>query len=327
MEKLQKKINNLYGINVSSFERVVRGFLSENYFLKDGQKKFFLKKYGFNNTKRVTEIHTSKRHFADGGIPVILPISLLDGNTFFTYDNSHYALFPFVDERQSERGFLTDTEIISLGKMLGQIHLLGKNTILPIEKKTKPWNKEKTLANIETIRLEINKKTTLTDFDKLALENINLKKHLMLSTSTTYEDLNLPNDHLIHGDYSDQNVFFNNSNEVSHVFDFDRTCYSPRMYEFFKSMTYSIMSSNINDGDIEKAKLYLNAYLEIYPTSKDEIVNGLRFFYIKAIHRVEIENENYIKNNNRLDRFLIDDFKKIQYLSSHLQEFVEKLLQ
>jgi len=327
MEKLLKKINKLYKTDISSFEKVAKGSSSENYFLKDGQKKFFLKKYGFNDTKRITEIHNSKKYFANGGIPVILPISLLDGNTFFTDNNSQYTLFPFVDEKQSERGFLTNTEIISLGKMLGQIHLLGKNTTLPIEEKTKSWNGEKTLENIEIIRLEISKKTVLTDFDKLALENINLKKRLILSTPTTYEDLNLPSDHLIHGDYSDQNVFFNSSNEVSHVFDLDRVCYSPRMYEFFKSMMYSIMSSDINDEDIEKAKLYLNAYLEVYPVSKDEIINGLRFFYIKAIHNVWIENEHYTKNNNRLDRFLIDDFKKIQYLSNHFQEFVEKLLQ
>lgn len=133
MEQILLKLNQLYGINVSSFKKVEKGFLSDNYFLSDGIKNFFLKKYRFDNSNRIAEVHFSKKYFADGGIPVILPISLLDGKTFFECDTAYYALFPFVEGRHFERGDLSESAIISLGQMLGKIHLLGKESKLVID--------------------------------------------------------------------------------------------------------------------------------------------------------------------------------------------------
>ena len=42
MKNLLEKINELYGIHATSFEKVSKGFLSKNYILSDGKKKYFL---------------------------------------------------------------------------------------------------------------------------------------------------------------------------------------------------------------------------------------------------------------------------------------------
>lgn len=122
MENLISKINHLYGLQLHSSEKVTKGFLSENHILLSDNNKYFLKKYRFDRQERIEEIHSAKKYFADGGIPVILPITNTEGNTFFLFENGYFALFPFVSGIQLERGTLTDTAIISLGKMLGKIH-------------------------------------------------------------------------------------------------------------------------------------------------------------------------------------------------------------
>lgn len=326
MDALLVHINKLYGLELLSYEKVVRGFLSENHVLIQKDKKFFLKRYRFEEKDRIEEIHLSKKYFAKGGVPVILPLTNRNQETFFFFDGGYFALFPFVHGRQLERGSLTNAAAKSLGEMLGKIHLLGKEARLPIKERFKPWNKKKILEKISTIELQIKKIKNLNNFDRLALKNVELKKNLVLANSTTYEDLDLPSNHLIHSDYLEQNVFFDDSDNVSHVFDFEKTDYSPRMYELFRSIMYSFFHKDFSEGNFKKAKLFLNSYLKVYPTSKNELKKGLKLFYLKSIHAAWVEGEHYLKGNTRVDDFLEQDFYRINYLSKHFQEFEGKML-
>jgi len=325
MDTLLAKINELYGLCLHSSEEVTKGFLSENHILIQDDAKYFLKRYRFKNKERIEEIHSAKKYFADGGIPVILPIVDKKGTSFFLFDNGYFALFPFVSDKQFDRGTLTSRAIVSLGETLGRIHLLGKNADLPIKEKFKPWNKEEALEKIEAIHFKIKQRPNLTEFDKLASESIETKRHLIQENSIIYEDLDLPSSHLIHGDYLDQNTFFNSNDNVSYVFDFEKTDYSPRTYELFRSLMYSFLSDNVTTEDINKAKLYLNSYFKIYPCIKDELSRGLKLFYSKSIHSVWVENEHYLKGNNRADELLLNDFQRIKYLSEHFEKLESEL--
>ncbi len=327
MEKLTTKINNLYGINIISSEKVTKGFLSDNYFLFDGKNKFFLKKYRFDNPERIAEVHASKRYFSDGGIPVILPVHSIDGYTFFEQDGAYYALFPSVEGQHIERGNFNEQAITSLGEMLGKIHLLGKDSKLIINDYFKLESREKTFQKIENILAKISEVDSPSDFDKSALENVHMKKALLLKNTLSFADFNLKSDHLIHGDYLDQNVFFDESDNVKWVFDFKKTNYSPRTYELFRSMIYSLLSANITNTDLENAKKYLHAYSNVYPISNDEIQKGLHLYFVKAIHGFWVETEHYLKGNTRVDHFLFDDHRRIEYLSENLDTLVDFLTQ
>jgi Ser/Thr protein kinase RdoA (MazF antagonist) len=325
MDELLIKINDIYAISVSSSEKVAKGFLSDNYFLSDSTKRFFLKKYRFDSPNRIVEVHSSKKYFANGGIPVILPIALSNGNTFFEYDGAYYALFPFVDGKHIERSELTEASIISLGQMLGKIHLLGKGSKLIIDDRFKIKNEEKTSKEIEDILVKISEISQLDDFDKVALEDIQMKKELLLKNSITFENFGLSCDHLIHGDYLDHNVFFDEDDNVKWVFDFEKTNYSPRTYEIFRSMVYGLLSADVTEADLENARKYIDAYSSVYPISKDEMKRGLQLYFVKTIRGFWVESEHYLKGNTRVDHFLFDDYKKIKYLSKNLDSLIDTL--
>lgn len=327
MDKLISEVNRLYNLQIHSSEKVAKGFLSENHILYGDDKKYFLKRYRFDKQKRIEEIHSVKRYFASGGIPVILPIINTEGNTFFLFDGGYFALFPFVSDIQIERGCLTDAAIISLGEMLGRMHLLGKVSTLTIEESFKSWNTEKALEKIEAVYNEIQKVTDPTEFDKLALKSVETKKKLIKNNQTKYKDLNLPSDHLIHGDYLDHNVFFDRDHKVSFVFDFEKADYSPRMYELFRSLMYTFLSDGVNEEELRKAKLYLKSYLSVYPTSINELVVGLKLFYLKSIHGLWVEVEHYLNKNDRVDQFLLNDFQRIEYLSENIDDFGRNLFE
>ncbi len=325
MKDILIKINLLYGINVISFEKVTKGFLSDNYFITDKKTKYFLKKYRFDNADRIIEIHSVKHFFANGGIPVIIPISSLNGKTFFEHDGGYYALFPFIDGKHFEKGTLTEEAIISLGQMLGKIHLLGKESKLVINDRFKIESEEKTFMKIEDILNRISEVSLPNNFDKVALENVHMKRDLLLKNKVSFESSGFKCDHLIHGDYLDHNVFFDDSDKVKWVFDFEKSNYSPRVYELFRSMIYIIFNSDVTEIDLKNARKYIDAYSSVYSISSDEIKKGLQLFYVKAIHGFWVEGEHYLNGNTRVDHFLFDDYKRVKYISENLDTLVDSL--
>jgi len=326
MDTLLSHVSKIYGLHINTFQKVSKGSLSENYILFEDTNKYFLKKYRFDNKEKIKEIHLVKNYFAQSGIPVILPIKNKNNETFFLFKKEYYALFPFILDKELEENSLTDKAIISLGKMLGKIHLLGKNAKLSIKEVFKEWDKKKSLKKIDTISSIIKKRHRKTDFDKLALDSIEIKKKLIQINTITFSDLSLKSDHLIHGDYIYHNVFFNKNDLVSKVFDFEKTDYSPRVYELLRAVFHSFFNKNIQKKDIRKAKLFIKAYCSIYPISKKEISKGLKLFYLKLIHGVWVEEEHYMKNNNRVDKFLQNNFDLLQYLLKNYKEFEKELI-
>jgi len=327
MQDLLAKINNIYNLTITSSEKVTLGFLSDNYFLSDSNNKFFLKKYRFDNSNRIAEVHSSKKYFSEGGIPVILPIPLLNGSTFFEHNGAYFALFPFVDGRHIEKDNLTETAIISLGRMLGKIHLLGRDSNLVINDQFKIENEEKTFKKIEDIITKISEVESLNDFDRVALENVQAKKDLILKSTINFERLGTKNDHLIHGDFLYHNVFFDENDNVKWVFDFEKTNYSPRTYELFRSIVIGLLSADVTQTDLENARKYIDAYSSVYPISKDEIKRGLQLYFVKTTHGFWVEGEHYLKGNTRVDNFLFDDHKRIKYLSTNLNLLIDVLTQ
>jgi hypothetical protein len=100
MEGLIKEINRRYCLKAHFINKVDKGFLTENHILFDSTNKYFLKRYRFDKKEKIEEIHNAKKYFAQGGIPVILPIIHKEGNTFLFFDGAYFALFPFVDGLQ-----------------------------------------------------------------------------------------------------------------------------------------------------------------------------------------------------------------------------------
>ncbi len=326
MNQIISKINELYDTNIISSERVKKGFLTENFILSDGQTRYFLKKYRSNNLERINEIHEVKRYFANGAIPVVLPKSLSDGKTSFEYDGAYFALFPFVEGKHIEKNDINESAINSLGKMLGKIHLAGKESRLKVNKYFNIEDKDETLKRIDEILCKIAEITIKNDFDNIAIENLQLKKELISKNTLKISDLTWKSDHLIHGDYHEQNVFFDDEDEVKWVFDFEKTIYAPRTFELFRSMSILFMTQDINRRGLDNAKKYLKAYESIYPISEDEIRLGLQLYFVKLFHGIWVETEHYINGNTRIDHFIFNDFYRLNYLTQNLDLFTNNML-
>lgn len=323
MQDIIAKVNELYKTNINTYVKVSSGVLSENYILHSGYNKLFLKKYRFKDETKIKETHNAKKYFSEKDIPVIMPIKYNLAYTYFEYNKSFYALFPFVEDIELTKDTLTQESVISMGNMLGKIHKAGRDAKIITRDNFKLGNKEVSITeinNIINIILSIEKPS---EFDKISLEALRLR----LKLSDKYKDsIHVECDHLIHGDYLIHNVFFDNNNQVKWVFDFEKASYAPRSYELFRSMFYSIMSHNFTEKDLQYMKLYLDSYSNIYPISKEEIVYGLNLFTIKTIYSFWVISEHYINKNTRADHFILDDYNRVKHISENFNLLVDTFI-
>ena len=316
MQSLLQEISRLYGLELSFVEKANKGILTENYILADEVTKYFLKKYSFDNEARVQEVHSAKKWFSDNGVPVILPIKN-SADTYFFFENAYYALFPFVLGYHIEQLEHTEVSVRSLGRNLGLLHVAGSKSKLPIVSHFKPWNKEASLKVINSCIEKLQEIDSPNSLDFAVLEESFAKKKLVEENILLFEDFNFKSDHLIHGDFLDHNVFFNEAGEVTHIFDFEKTEYAPCVYELIRCMMYSFLSKEITHRELGLAKAYLSAYSEIYPMSSLEIKNGIDFYYIKMIHTMWLVSEAYIQGNKKVVPFLADGIRRFEYLTYH----------
>lgn len=332
MDKLLSTVSELYNLSPLNYlEQVSGGFLSENHILadKDG-RKYFLKRYRFDDSNKIQEIHSAKTFFSEKGIPAIMPLLTQSGETFFSYHQGFYALFPFVRGIQFERGELPKQAIISLGTMMGKVHLAGKQSTLKISDELKQREKDKFFEKLATIQEKFRSIALPSEIDNIVKASIDLKQSLVekyWSEKNSFSDTRLPNDHLIHGDYYVLNVFFDAQNNVSHVFDYEKTQYAPRSYELFRSLFYSFFGDRIVPKNIEDIKLYFDSYRDVYPISDEEVRQGFQSYYIDEIHNLWAQHEHIVKQNKRVSPLVQLNHERVKYVSENANILLEILLQ
>lgn len=322
------KIRELYKIAKSAelSEMVSGGYLSHNFILQSDDTKFFLKQYRFDSIEKIKEIHRAKFFFKDGGVPIILPIQSDKGDFVFEDAGKFYSLFPFVEGRIIRRTKRSPKTFASAGKMLAHIHILSKNDYPRIiNSYDREWRKREFLEKAKIMKARVETIPKKTDFDKLALETLNRKIQLAEENEICYEDLKLKKDHIIHGDYHGQNIFYDHNDEVQNVFDIEKTEMSPRSLEIARAIDYMCFSNNYEAKDFDDTRNFLSAYNEIYPLSAEELARGIKAYYLKKAHSIWIEEAHYIHKNLRVDCFLEGELLMLRYYPENFDKFVDRL--
>ena len=302
---LQSKYNELK-TGITELMEVNIGYLSKNFEFNSGNNRFFLKCYRYSDSRRIEDAHKAKFFFAVRGIPIILPINNIEGNTITKIGDKYFSLLPFIDGFQyiSDNIDIPESIPYSLGKMLGHIHKAGESNYPDISEKFKPWDKELFNKTADMILSIINNINELTDFDINAREAVKFKKECVEKEKVLFENMAIKQIGLIHGDYHDGNVFFNKEDEISSVFDLEKACLAPFSYEVIRAIQYSHCTGYDRAGFEKQVEDFLNGYRSEKNISSDELQEGRELFYQKAIHGLWVEEEHYLRSNFKNDSLL-----------------------
>jgi Ser/Thr protein kinase RdoA (MazF antagonist) len=310
-------------------EVVTTGYLSSNWIIHTPENIFFLKKYRSKfSPKEILAIHEVMRLFEAEGIPTINPLPTRNEQTVLGYNNGLYSLFPYVSGNSIRRDELEAVHLAALGTMLALIH--DKGTLLPHPRDLaifNGWDRTLFLEHINEIKKIQSAKPDLDEFDRAVHEAIEYK------LSHIFGDLRLPEDFffseyvVMHGDFHEQNVFFDDQALITHVFDWEKTAYGPRAFEFVRSLyLICIAADNINaEQAFARAKIFFDAYQKRLPITEEEFRTAVEFYYVDQFYSIWIERLHYQESISVADKLLKESVSRIQFLEQYREEFVRRM--
>lgn len=321
--KRYPQINRIKGM-----DKVMEGYLSNNYIIYTNKEKYFLKQYeDIYTEEEIKDIHTVGEVFYKHKIPIILPIKNNLNQTYFIFNKKMYSLFPFVEGIKADSRTITQVSIKSIAKTLAQIHLISINgSPITISHKSSLINTDDFFNVFPKILDIINSIENKTEFDELALKTIKSKKDLLEQNEELIKSFKEVNDHLLHGDYHEKNLFLDTNMNVKYIFDLDRTKLGDRLHELVRSMDFICLNGEYSKEHLENAKIYVHTYYDIYPFDKEDLINSLKGYWLKKATSLWIERTHYIEGSNRVDCFLENELALLEYFSDNYIELADILM-
>ena len=314
--------------DIANLEEVKEGYLSQNYIVHTDKDKYFLKQYRDVYTEEeIKDVHKVGEIFYEHNIPIILPIKNSLNQTYFIFNNKKYSLFPFIEGIKADRENITLDAISSIAHTLAKIHLISINgSPIEISHKDSFINTENFFNGSAKIFNILNAIEDKTEFDKLALKTMELKRYLLKQNEELIKSFKEVKDDLLHGDYHDKNIFLDNNQGVKYVFDLEKTKLGDRLQELIRSMDYIFLNGNYSKEHIENAKRYVHTYYDIYPFDKEALINTLKGYWLKKATSLWIFNTHYIEKSNRIDCFLENELALLEYFPKNYMDLADILM-
>ena len=310
-------------------EVVTTGYLSTNWIIHTPKNIFFLKKYRSKfSSKEILAIHEVVRLFEAEGIPTINPLPTCNEQTVLEYNNSLYSLFPYISGKSIQRDQLETAHLAALGTMLALVH--EKGALLPNPRDLaifNGWNRTLFLEHVNEIKKIQSAKPELDEFDRAVHEAIEYK------LSHIFGDLRLPEDFffseyiVMHGDFHESNVFFDDNYQISHVFDWEKTAYGPRAFELVRSLYLICITADHISAEqaFVRAKIFFDAYQKRLPITEEEFRTAVEFYYVDQFYSIWIERQHYQEKISVADNLLKESVSRIQFLEQYREEFVRRM--
>ena len=271
------------------FDFVHGGYMSQNFRVETDRGTFFLKQYRNRINTIIHEIKEAETFFASQGIPVIEPIKDIYHREAFWSDGYWLSLFPFIHGQSPVAGKMNPTLIRNIASMLATIHIRGKTfkqaTFQTLRLSTP---RKFHLEQAELLRI-LKRKEQKNPLETRMTDVLKMKALLTQHTKIKPEQLNLDYDNLLHGDYQYYNLFVNQRDEITHVYDFERACLGPIEYEVCRSVMLNCFDDGREQRNFDHARLYLQEYHSRNPLIFEKFKAGMELYAYNILHMTWIE--------------------------------------
>jgi len=163
------------------------------------------------------------------------------------------------------------------------------------------------------------------DAERRMLEVLRLKSRMVERNDAHVDDFGLAFDCLLHGDFIYQNVFVDGRGEITHLFDFEKTCVGPAAYELARSLFLNCFDDGWDDCNFEHGRDFLRAYRSERPISFDEFYAGARMYAISLFHMTWIEARSILYRNDDSAPLYERHATRVEMLSGDLRPLCERL--
>lgn len=293
-----------YGIPILKIDTLSGGWLNEKYLIKSSNEKLYvlkelsLEKFSYEHLQYLIKTVELQQYLYEENVTVPKILLNNDKEVVSKFSNNKYFFIQeYIKGYSKEFDKLTKGEIFSIGKNLAFLHNKLKNVDSGAFKSD--FLKYKNISDLkwelQTKRFEINK-----DSSKKFIQQLNLSEKI-LNDSELSKIINQNKLQLIHGDFTPDNIIFDN-NEVKSIIDFELVRINSKLQDIGRIVLSTTFFNK--KFDLLKLKSFVDGYSTICKISYLDIIDSLKIVWVNEFN-IWIQ-DRYFKNYNppKVEKFI-----------------------
>ena len=275
----------------------IGGTIDSTHLITTNKGRYALCASTRNDPDRLKQEHELILWAHQHDIPTPPPLPTPQGDTIVTYKDQIFTLFPFVNGHQVSRDNLQPAHIAAMGSFLAQIHtILADYPTSNVSKRNfeidPHADREQALADIDRLIKKISAIPSPDHTDQHALDRLTARKKWLqtLTDPKKSAPLTLPFQ-VIHGDYQETNVFFQN-NHVSSIIDWSAYA-APTTWEIARTLHL------VFNFRPTPSITFLKTYQQHHPLSLEDLDIATHAYGLKRGHSLWLYEEAYDNGNVR----------------------------
>lgn len=318
-----------YGLGAALHVTVAPGgMLNQNLIATSARGAYFLKGYRYADSAPIAREHRLISFAAQAGIPTPPPISTPDGATFMRVGGRFWAVFPFLRGEQPSPNDMTPIHAASMGRVLAHIHEAlsrfpaNEAVAFPTEL---TWDSSQASKEMQEYEAEIARRPIREPFDQHALSSFAYRRTLLASGIAGPQAFALLPVQLLHGDFHDRNLFFDQGGQVTGIIDWELAKVGPRAWEIVRTLDYALPLAQDLEGGGALLRAFIHAYAQAAPLTEEECVAMPELYWAVRVHSLWPYEEHYRKGSARTDRVALQDLETLGWWAAHRHELADAL--
>jgi Ser/Thr protein kinase RdoA (MazF antagonist) len=230
------------------------------------------------------------------GEPAVGPLSTSGGETAVRTAEGLWAVFPWVEGLRGERGRLSERQLRALGETHGRLdrtlarHAFSRTPIPP-----PAWDAAKSRSEIEAAREAAIRQGAADEAVSAMTRQAELLERDAPSPARQFSWLPTQ---LLHGDFHDQQVLFDERDEVIAITDWELFRVAPRIRQLLRALDFGLLLDGVG------LEAYLAGYRREVVIGEDEARAGVRFWRLDRLYSTWLWGACFLEGNERAAEFL-----------------------
>jgi Ser/Thr protein kinase RdoA (MazF antagonist) len=240
-----------------------------------------------------------------------------------------WAVFPFVAGQQRAATDLTPHHAAQLGATLGAIHhTLARYPAADV--RTFPpkmaWDSAHAAAEMRWYEQHIARLPARDPFDQHALTSFAFRRTLLAAGVPSPQAFAYLPAHLLHGDYHERNVFFDDGGRLNAVIDWELAGVGPRAWEIVRTLDVALDAPGDLTAGAPRLRAFLHAYTQHVPLTEAECRAMPELYWAARVHSLWVYEEHYRKGGARTDALAMQDLETLQWWTRHRLDLANTLV-
>ncbi|WP_159737513.1 phosphotransferase [Vibrio atypicus] len=264
-----------------------------------GCNEYYLRVYRSSNLKKITQEHELLACLALLNPQVIPPLKAKNGSTLVSKQDTYFALYPKAKGQLVATEYLTESHAHQAGIALANLHLdLAQFSRFDFPRVDLIWEQDEWINRLDALIDVISSVTKPSIIDEWALKRARAQRDYLRSTESVHHYQTRTPRCLIHGDFHQYNLFFDEGENVVGIIDWDLVQQMPSSYEIARACLYMFQM------DLAKSLAFIRGYMQINPLSKQVLKDGVMAWSVFADHHIWALEEVYLNGNKAAEKFI-----------------------